>query len=110
AGVADDAAFRKDAAAVDATAWPGPVIAVLLGQATEADLRDAADQGTRAERIQHSCDASFFLGEEALRQGQSEAAKRLFRLVLADCDLYRTNYMYFSRAYGAAAAELKRLP
>src|SRR5262249_49661040 len=74
AGTDDDAAFRKDAPAVDAAAWPGPVIPVLLGQATEAELRAAADQGTRAARIQHSCDASFFLGEEALRQGQNEEA------------------------------------
>ena len=43
-------------------------------------------------------------------RGAQDEAKQRFAKVLSDCDLYRSNFIYFSRSYGAAAAELKRLP
>jgi hypothetical protein len=60
--------------------------------------------------LQQGCEARFYLGQSALLKGDKSAAEAQFRKVLSDCDLYRSNYVYFSRAYGAAAAELKRLP
>jgi lipoprotein NlpI len=110
AGTDDAAAFRQDAAAIDAKTWPGPAVAYYLGQATAAEVGAAAGQGSTAERLQQGCDADFYLGEDALLKGDKAAAQSLFRKLLAGCALYRTNYVYFSRAYGAAAAELKRLP
>ena len=110
AGADDTAAFRQDAAAIDPARWPSPAVAYFLGQATAEEVTAAADQGSKAERLQQGCEAGFYLGESALLKGDKSAAEAQFRKVLSDCDLYRSNYVYFSRAYGAAAAELKRLP
>lgn len=109
AGTDDTASFRKDAAAIDATSWPGQAVSYFLGQVTAEALTAAADQGNPAVRLQQGCDAGFYLGEDALLRGDKAAAESWFRKVLADCALYRTNYVYFSRAYGAVAAELTRL-
>ncbi|HKF64074.1 MAG TPA: tetratricopeptide repeat protein [Dongiaceae bacterium] len=110
AGADDDDAFRQDAAAIDPARWPGPAVAYFLGQGTAEEVMAAADQGSKAERLQQGCEAGFYLGEAALLKGDRSTAQAEFRKVLTDCDLYRGNYVYFSRAYGAAAAELKRLP
>jgi lipoprotein NlpI len=109
-GADDTAAFRQDAGAIDPARWPGPAVVFFLGQAKAEEVTAAADRGSKAERLQQDCEAGFYLGEAALLQGDRSAAEAQFRKVLTDCDLYRSNYVYFSRAYGAAAAELKRLP
>jgi len=88
----------------------GPAVAYFLGQGTAEEVMAAADQGSKAERLQQGCEAGFYLGEAALLKGDRSTAEAEFRKVLTDCDLYRGNYVYISRAYGAAAAELKRLP
>ena len=110
AGIEDDAAFQQSAAAVDPKDWPGPVVAYFRGRATADQVEAAAAIGSKAEQLQQGCDAGFYLGEDALIQGRKDEAKQRFAKVLADCDLYRSNFVYFSRTYGAAAAELKRLP
>jgi lipoprotein NlpI len=109
AGLEDDAAFQRAAAAIDVNSWPGPAVAYFRGRATAAQV-EAAAIGSKAEQLQQGCDAGFYLGEDALIQGRKDEAKQRFTKVLADCDLYRSNFIYFSRSYGAAAAELKRLP
>ncbi len=110
AGLEDDAAFQRAAAAIDVNSWPGPAVAYFRGRATAAQVEAAAAIGSKAEQLQQGCDAGFYLGEDALIQGRKDEAKQRFTKVLADCDLYRSNFIYFSRSYGAAAAELKRLP
>jgi lipoprotein NlpI len=110
AGIEDDAAFERAAGAIDVNSWPGQVVAYFRGRATAAQVEAAAALGSKAEQLQQGCDAGFYLGEDALIQGRKDEAKQRFAKVLADCDLYRSNFVYFSRSYGAAAAELKRLP
>jgi len=110
ADIEDDAAFQRDAAAIDTKDWPGPVVAYFRGRATAGQVEAAAAIGSKAAQLQQGCDAGFYLGEDALIQGRKDEAKQRFAKVLSDCDLYRSNFIYFSRSYGAAAAELKRLP
>ncbi|HXU57683.1 MAG TPA: hypothetical protein VN710_02985, partial [Verrucomicrobiae bacterium] len=110
AGTEDGAAFERAATAIDANSWPGQVVAYFRGRATAARVEAAAALGSKAEQLQQGCDAGFYLGEDALIQGRKDEAKQRFAKVLSDCDLYRSNFIYFSRSYGAAAAELKRLP
>jgi lipoprotein NlpI len=110
AGIDDAAAFERAAAAIDPKDWPGPVVAYFRGRATADQVEAAAGLGSKAEQLQQGCDAGFYLGEDALIQGRKDEAKQRFAKVLADCDLYRSNFVYFSRTYGAAATELKRLP
>lgn len=110
AGTDDMASFRQDATGIDTSSWPGPAVSYFLRKASAEEVTAAADQGSKAERLQQGCDAGFYLGEDALLRGDKAGAQERFRKVLADCALYRANYVYFSRTYGAAAAELTRLP
>src|SRR5262249_9698943 len=110
AGADDQAEFQANARAIAVKDWPGPVLAFYLGQASKAEVEQAAAAGeTKAWRLQQGCDASFYFAEDQLLRARKDEAKRLFQKVLEDCQLYRANYMYFSRSYGAAKAELARL-
>ena len=109
-GEADQAEFQANARAIAAKEWPGPVVAFYLGRASAAEVEQAAAAGeTKAWRLQQGCDASFYFAEEKLLYGERDEARHLFQKVLDDCQLYRGNFMYFSRSYGAAKAELARL-
>jgi lipoprotein NlpI len=110
AGAEDQAEFAANAQAIEGKDWPGPVVAYYLGQASAAEVEQAAAAGeTKAWRLQQGCDVSFYFAEEKLLRAEKDEAKRLFQKVLEDCQLYRGNFMYFSRSYGAAKAELARL-
>ena len=107
-----DAAIRLDPSSPLAYVGRG-MVHLQMG---DADLAIADDEATmkiapedRFAQANRAL-ARFYLGEAALLKGDRSAAQADFRKVLTDCDLYRSNYVYFSRAYGAAAAELKRLP
>jgi lipoprotein NlpI len=67
-------------AKVDMTAWPAPVIGMFLGWITPAAVLAAADDPAPAKKKRQVCEANFFSGEWALRQGAKDEATRLFRL------------------------------
>jgi lipoprotein NlpI len=72
-------------AQVDMAAWPAPVIQLFLGQLTPAAvLAVAANPDAKKEKGQ-VCEANFYSGELALRQGPKETAVRLFRLAADNC-------------------------
>jgi lipoprotein NlpI len=84
------------------TVWPAPVIHMFLGQTTPAAVLAAADDPNAAKKTDHVCEANFYSGEWALRQGNKDDAARLFRVAARDCP----------RAFveaTAAALELKAL-
>jgi adenylate cyclase len=88
--------FEKAAKQFSMTAWPAPVVRLLLGEVTSAQVLAAADTKSQV------CGANFYGGEWALSHKQNEQALRLFRLAADDCpesDIER----------GAARAELKAL-
>jgi tetratricopeptide (TPR) repeat protein len=78
-GQNDRADLEKWAAQIKLTEWPGPVISLFLGKLTPAALLSAAaDTDHEKDRGQH-CEAYFYLGEQALIQGRTDEANRLFR-------------------------------
>ena len=87
----------------DTTAWPGPLAAYFLGQATTEQVMAAASQpGDARTRKLQGCQAAFYLGEDALLRGDADAAAK--RLAEA-----RETCPRFFVEYEAAAAELKRM-
>jgi lipoprotein NlpI len=89
-------------AEIDMTAWPAPVVRMFLGRITPAEVLAAADDPDASKKKILVCDANFYGGELALRQGAKEQAARLFRLVAADCP-------YISTGRFAAGVELQIL-
>ena len=84
------------------TAWPAPVIRMFLGQMTPAAALAAADDPDATKKKGQVCEANFYSGELALRQGAKDDAARLFRLAASDCPHDFTEWP-------AANAELKAL-
>jgi lipoprotein NlpI len=72
-------------AQIDMTKWPAPVIRLYLGQMTpEAVLAAAADPDATRQKSQ-VCEANFFGGELALRQGKKDEAARLIQIAGSSC-------------------------
>ncbi len=65
--------------------WPAPVIRMYLGQMTPAAVLAAADDPNAAKKIAQVCEANFYSGEWALRQGAKDEAARQFRVAARDC-------------------------
>lgn len=65
--------------------WPGPIIALYLGQITAADMLAAAAKGDEKKRRDQGCEASFYLGEYALIRLEIPDAQRLLRKALDTC-------------------------
>ncbi len=82
--------------------WPAPVIRMYLGQMTPAAVLAAADDPNAAKKTGQVCEANFYSGEWALRQGAKDEAAHLFQVAVRDCPktLIEGN---------AAATELKSL-
>lgn len=93
--------FEAHAAPIDSTQWPAPVVRYLLGRMTEDSLRSLAaviDSTGREQR----CSVAFYLGQEALLEGRSETAAKLFQTTRAECPKALS-------VHRAAVAELHRL-
>lgn len=98
----DDASdFRAHAAPIDSTLWPTPVVHYLLGRITEDSLRSVAAMIDSTGREQR-CSVAFYLGQEALIGGRTEAATKLFQTTRAECPKELS-------VHRAAVAELHRL-
>jgi tetratricopeptide (TPR) repeat protein len=95
-------ALAEAAARLDMTAWPAPLINLLLGETTAAAVFAATDDADPNRKQGKLCEADFFSGEVALRDGANQEATSLFRRALDDCQ--RT---FFEST--AAAAQLKAL-
>jgi lipoprotein NlpI len=89
-------------ATLNMTKWPAPVIRMYLDQMTPTAVLAAADDPNAAKKIGQVCEANFYSGEWALRQGAKDEAARRFRVAARDCPktLIEAN---------AAVIELKRL-
>ncbi len=87
---------------IDMTAWPAPVVRMFLGQMTPAAVLTAADDPDTTKKKSQVCEANFYGGELALRQGSKDEAARLFRLAATDCP-------YSDMERHAASQELKAL-
>lgn len=70
---------------LDMGKWPAPVIQMFLGETTPAAVLEAANDPDPKTKRGQICEANFYSGELALRQGDKDAAARLFHLAAADC-------------------------
>jgi len=77
--------FTQAISKVDMTKWPAPVIRLFLGETTPAAVLAAADDPDPKTKTGQLCEANFYIGQLALRQGAKDEAERLFRLSAAGC-------------------------
>ena len=90
------------AAKLDMTKWPAPVVRLYLGQSTLDDLLTATEDTDVEIKKARVCEAHFYAGELALRQGNKNEAKRLLGMALKECPV---SYV----EHDGAVAELKAL-
>ncbi|SJZ93602.1 hypothetical protein SAMN02745126_02958 [Enhydrobacter aerosaccus] len=86
----------------DLTEWPAPIAKFLLGRLSPGELEVVAESDDSAKRTNGKCPAAFFIGMEALRQGDRQRAREQFQLAQARCPTV-------SEINWAASSELKRL-
>jgi lipoprotein NlpI len=83
AGNVDRQGLASNAARLDLTRWPGPVVALFLEQVTpQALIAAAQDPDPNAQRERH-CEAYFYAGEFHLLRGQRAAAVQMFQSAVA---------------------------
>lgn len=100
----DDAEeLARNAAGLDQSAWPRPVIAYFEGRMNAAQLETvAATAGDPKTRNERGCEASFYLGEDALVHSDIGRAERLLGTAHRTCP---TAFI----EYRGAESELERL-
>ena len=101
-GDPDKEMLATSATQLNLTQWPGPVVALYLGQVTPQPVLNAAqdpDPNTQRER---QCEAYFYLGEYLLINNQKAEAARMFQAAVSTgvTSLFE---------YASAKAELRRL-
>lgn len=102
AGDADREGLQNNTRQLNRARWPGPIVALYLGQLAPQALLEAArdpDPGLQRERL---CEASFYAGQHFMIAGQRDAAVRMFQAAVA------TGVTSFYE-YASAKAELRRL-
>jgi lipoprotein NlpI len=77
AGQDAKAGLSADAAALDSTAWPYPIVAALLDQRSIQSV--IADAGSDA------CDANFYFGDAAFAKSDAATARPLLEQAAANC-------------------------
>ena len=96
AGAKAEDELAKNAAALDVTKWPAPVIQLFLGKITpDAVLQAAADKDPEKSTKQQ-CQANFYIAEYQAFRGQHEVAQKNFRLAGETCN--RNYFLYVKSA------------
>ena len=78
AGEASREALRVHVGGTDLRSWPGPVVRFLLGEVDAAWLVDEAKHGDPATSMKRLCEAFFYAGEVARREGRHDEARTFF--------------------------------
>ena len=94
--------LKTRSAALKSTGWPGPAIQMYLGSLSAKDLLSSATVVDGKKSNNQSCQAYFYIGEDALLRGKLAEAKKLFQKSI-------TAGSTGSYEYIAAMAELDRL-
>jgi lipoprotein NlpI len=79
------ALLATDAAGLDKTAWPYPIVAALLGQQSVQNVLADAGSNSNPDRQDNLCEADFYFGDKALAEGNTAAARPLLQGAAADC-------------------------
>jgi lipoprotein NlpI len=91
---------------IDLVNWPGPALALFLGQATPATVLRTAAQAEAKKNENQSCEASFYVGEWGLMRGLFDEATPLIKKAAETCPLE-----FFEHKFAAAelaSASLRR--
>ena len=101
-GIDGRAELADHAGRLALTRWPGPVVALFLGDASPSEVLKAMRHDDERRQRERECEAFFYLGEYHLLRGDVELAARFLRKSeMAGI----TNFM----EYAGAKAELKKL-
>ena len=68
---------------LDLKRWPGPILAIFLGQSTPEQVMEGVKRVEGRERSEKECEAAFYFGQYYLLRGRLQEAERLFREALA---------------------------
>lgn len=97
-----DRELAARAAAVDPSAWPGPLLAVYTGQSTPDAALKAAAAGDADDLDRNACEADFYIGAWDVHHDAKDAGRALLEQAVKDCPAdYVEGY--------AASVELKRM-
>ena len=96
----DSQDFAAHAALVDSTQWPAPVVQYFFGRLRADSLRALA--AAADPKAPHQRCVAFYLGEEALLEGELTSAKELFEETRTSCPREQSEHK-------GAIAELQRL-
>jgi lipoprotein NlpI len=75
----------QSTAQFDMSKWPAPLVRLYLGEATPEAVLAAAEDRDPATKQAQVCEANFYIGKLALRQGAKQEAARRFRLAVDNC-------------------------
>jgi len=78
-GDTDREALASQAKVFNMTRWPGPVIAMYIGQTAPAALLETARDPDPVAQRERQCEAYFYVGQELLLRGQRDAAARMLQ-------------------------------
>jgi tetratricopeptide (TPR) repeat protein len=101
AGMPDDG-FAREAAALGAGPWPGPLLALYAGSIQPERIMAMEAEVAPADRTERHCEIVFYVGEYALARNDGAAAAPLMREAATSCPVG-----FLERA--GALGELKRL-
>ncbi len=95
--------LQANAAKLDLSHWPGPLVNLYLERTTSQLAQMASLQGDGRMQREQSCEAAFYIGEYELMRKNGDEAKTLFRQAVKNCP-------FLSDERDGATAELKRTP
>jgi tetratricopeptide (TPR) repeat protein len=72
AGVDDKAELAANAAKLDHSIWPAPVVSYFTGKATATEVLASAAKGEGAAKATQTCEALVFLGQDDMAKGRKE--------------------------------------
>ena len=94
----DGSAVLKDLdKAADRSAWPGPIVQMLLGQITASEVIELAQDSDPAKTRENLCEAFYYTGVFYKLQGKIKKAKAMF----SECA--RTEIRHYNEYDGAIA-------
>jgi lipoprotein NlpI len=97
AGQDGRAELRETARQLDRESWPGPVIALMLGDVSAEDLFDRAEHADPRTTRNQRCEALFFIGETLLIAGRKDEARAAFEATVGTGVIAFVEYWHAKR-------------
>jgi tetratricopeptide (TPR) repeat protein len=84
-GANDTAELTANAAKLDRTIWPAPVLDYLTGKSSVAQVLAEANKGEGAAKASQMCEALIFLGQDDVLQGRRDDGMNRLQTAQRDC-------------------------